>query len=265
MKTAFFRVLESQHFHLAGLWAVALALAMTAGCASTDAAKTVTPPTAATAQPAPTVVAASAPVTPHEAESTKVSNCAAAIKEIAISKDGDPISKVVAAGAIERLCNGNGGGGAAVLAMLQAQQAAPSAYREPECSGFASCGYAFLRGTASFARDLFHELAPALPGYFGWRSNQTNGEVLKFQSAEATKQEGLRQGTLQGAFASNVAIANGKPPGQVYNLTNSNGNSFGTGNVTWQPVTDSNNPVNPNPKQCFPTYAAGQISGYMCF
>lgn len=44
------------------------------------------------------------PIAPHEAVATAQSNCASAIKDIAISAGGDAASKVAAVGAIERLC-----------------------------------------------------------------------------------------------------------------------------------------------------------------
>lgn len=58
-----------------------------------------------------------AAITPHEAQSTAMTNCATAIKDIATAAVGDPASKVAAVGAIERLCG---------------QGAAQLAYRAPE-------------------------------------------------------------------------------------------------------------------------------------
>lgn len=100
-----------------------------------------------------------AAVTPHEAQSTAMSNCATAIKDIATTANGDAASKVAAVGAIERLCG------------MGAQQLAYRAPEPQQASLGATVWQAFLQ-----ASDIF------LRGY-GIRSNR---DVAITQSNNST-------------------------------------------------------------------------------
>lgn len=115
---------------------LAIAALNLAGCATTDAA-----PAAA---PASSTAAAPAPVDPRTAYLATVGECAAAIKDIATNVAGDTATRVVAMGAIERLCGANGPGNA--LASLQAPPAQPQSLVGVLFQAALQAGDVILRG-----------------------------------------------------------------------------------------------------------------------
>lgn len=93
-----------------GLWVPLMCLVigvLLSGCAST-----------------PPAAAGPAPIDPRTAYAAALGDCAAAIKDVVATANNDAVAKVVAVGAIERLC---GAGGAQLQAMnMQASAPAPS-------------------------------------------------------------------------------------------------------------------------------------------
>lgn len=73
------------------------------------------------ATPAAPTVAASAPIDPRTAYAAALGDCATAIKDVVASASGNDVAKVVAVGAIERLC----GAGGAQLQAMNVQTSAP--------------------------------------------------------------------------------------------------------------------------------------------
>jgi hypothetical protein len=166
--------------------------------------------------------------------------------------------------------------GGVVIQQAAPQQAVHSPAPAPEVSPIAkacgdsilsiSCGVQFLASMGSGAVDFVKALVPVGGQVISYHTAKRQYEYQAIAAKEATIQHGQAQVTLQTAFNAQRDVANkDRPPGQVVTFSDSYGINFGNGTQTWTPVTDSNNPINPNPLVCVPTFAAaGGINGYSC-
>ena len=122
------------------------------------------------------------PITQHEAVSVSQTNCATAIKDIAISTSGDAASKVAAVGAIERLCGQSGN-----MMFAQTQQAP-------------SLGVTLWQAALSVA-DIGAR-------WYGIKAQRDVGITQSNNSATtAIASYGAFQGIASSGFSANTAIA----------------------------------------------------------
>lgn len=133
---------------------------------------------------------------------------------------------------------------------------------EKDCSGFWGCSLEFVGGSlkaiASFADRNAVPLAQLVLSDRAAKRQATSAENIALYTNQthqaafnsiahvgATGITGIRDTAGMGF---NALATVGSQPNNVYTVSG-NGNNFGSGPLTYAPITNSNNPVNPLPNQ----------------
>lgn len=252
-------MITKQRIYLA-LYAVACILALVVACIPVAVAQ----PAKTSAKKPVAIETPTAPaqetVTVREAL-TSIENIVASFERVLIAKEATTqaaLAKLPVGGVVVT--------GAPAQQTVQMPEVSPVARACQDSILSISCGVQFLASMGSGAVDFVKALVPVGGQVISYHTAKRQYEFQAIAAKEATAQHAQAQATLQTAFNTNRDIANApRQPGQVVNFADSYGINFGNGSQVWTPVTDSNNPTNPNPLVCVPTFGtSGAINGYTC-